>query len=219
MKRICDMKGFRLGLFAACAAMAMTAQARVCAVSDFESVAGCEKGDEVLFTPESYNAEQLTLQFIARKCDLSKPVNRNSAGVVCVYAGNKEIVDGAKRLAKRRYQSVIDKAVKGKWLECANSYWKKTEEGRGDEIEPGDIVVMETVECEHDANGKETEGRTVSQRRFAIEKGHCVYLTHPRSGARIERVSEGVHEFIRIEKLSSNGRRRAPKARDGEMPI
>lgn len=68
-------------------------QARVCIVSNLDT-SGCQLGDELLYLPRSDGNEQLPLEFVAKKCDMNKTVAWTNSGVACIYAGDKEMVNG-----------------------------------------------------------------------------------------------------------------------------
>lgn len=182
------------------------AQARVCAVYNFDTQ-GCKKGDELLYLPQRYGSDQLPIDFIAKKCDMTKPFAWTNGGVTCIYAGTKEIVEGAVELQKRAYAKIYDAAKSGKeksWIKMGNdAYWRVISRSHGQQIRLGDRVKLFERQCRHDVDGTEHPGQGYVEAGFidAITKDHYLYKIQAPYGSEIEVIRPNDHGYLMAERL------------------
>lgn len=179
------------------------AQARVCIVSNLDT-SGCQLGDELLYLPRSDGNEQLPLEFVAKKCDMNKTVAWTNSGVACIYAGDKEMVNGHHESKRKAYATVYESAggILSTWTQMDNgAYWKIRENGKGDVVKLGERIELAEKICNHDIDGEEhpAEDYTDAKPIEKLTKDHYVYKLKPRHGAIIEVVGETYHVFVKVK--------------------
>lgn len=187
-------------------AAAQTASARVCVVYD-SNTQGCQKGDELLYLPQRYGSDQLPIDFIAKKCDMSKQFAWTAGGVTCIYAGEKTVVEGARELQKRAYAKIYDAAKSGKdksWVKMGeDSYWRIVSRSQGEPVRVGDRVKLFERQCHHDADGKEHPEDGYMDAGFidAITKDHYLYQIKAPYGSEIEVIRPTDHGYLMAERI------------------
>ncbi len=185
---------------------ASSAQARVCVVYNADTQ-GCNKGDELLYLPQRYGSEQLPIDFIAKKCDMTKPFAWTKGGVTCIYAGQKEVVEGAVELQKRAYAKIYNEAKSGtdkSWVKMGDdAYWRVVTRSHGEAIQIGDRVKLFERQCRHDADGKEhpSEGYVDAGFIDSITKDHYIYMIKAPYGSEIEVIRPNDHGYLMAERL------------------
>ena len=201
-----------LVLLGICLPLAAT-QARVCIVSNFDT-SGCKRGDDLLFMPPSFGNEQFPIEFAGKKCDLSKPITLNKGGVVCTYAGTKEIVDGPTEALKVVYAAKYREAQSNpkEWVGFSNgTYWRvvpnligkvQNKNSISGPIAVGDYVNVYYASCWHE-NGQELLGEYVLDAEFEILEDHYLWQSGPlTNGCIVEKVGPTSHGFIRVEHVA-----------------
>lgn len=202
-------KPFRLLVLASLVAIPLTLQARVCVVHDLDTTA-CQKGDDLLFMPHTYGSEQLPIEFAGKKCDFNKQIALNKGGVVCTYAGAKEIVDAKEDPQKKNYAakySEVQQNAEG-WYQYDDQYWRllpeqgevKKAESNLDAIQEGDLVQLYIAECQHDENGVETRGEFKLGSLLPVDASFFLKVGKLRNGSVLETVTPTSHSFVQVKK-------------------
>ncbi len=63
--------------------------------------AGYSKSDDLYYAPKELVNKDSFVRFAAEKCDFTKEIVVTGGGVACVYAGEKQIRDGAAEKRKK----------------------------------------------------------------------------------------------------------------------
>lgn len=210
------MKIRTLSILADALFLASAASARVCMVYDFDT-RGCRAGDDLLYMPRSFGNEQLPIEFVGKKCNMSKPIALTKGGVACTYAGPKNVVEGAEEFQRTVYRSTFEsaqgeaRANKGGWVAIENGeYWRVLPQeqsslkgGTGEKIKLGDRVELYYAACRHEADdvhnrpdSYEPEGAIDS-----IEETHYLWMAGSLfDGAVVEVVGPARHGFVGVKK-------------------
>ncbi len=191
------------------------ANARVCIVTTFNllglygtnvdvDVMGCEKGDELRFLPNQWGNEQLPLLFASENCDMNKAIIYNNSGVICTYAGRKELVDGRALLTEKKYKKTYEMASSGgkEWRESdRNSYWRISKRVGTEPIKEGDRIQASWTECEHSyALNAENRGKAQDFNPFFVENESILLSLGASYGDELEVVSKTSHSFVTYKK-------------------
>lgn len=176
---------------------------RICEATELYQIAGCNKGDQLVFTPGSWGNEQFPI-WAARNCDLNKSAIWTKAGLTCIYAGPRERVSAGQMLNQKKYKPLYDQvaAKPDGWKKMDNGeYWRLSEQGAGSDITDGMSVRTEYAECEHTVSGEELgKGNYKNGSSFKVTKDHYIFMLNPKSGAIIEYVSPKEHTFLKVFK-------------------
>lgn len=57
----------------------------------------CERGQKVVFLPQSWGNDQLPIMFAGMNCDLRFNVVSNNGGVTCIFVGKSEMEEAAEK--------------------------------------------------------------------------------------------------------------------------
>ena len=182
---------------------------RICYVTDFDT-RGCKKGDTILFLPEKWGNEQLPVNFAAQNCDFSKQIAWTNGGVTCIFAGDKEVVEGAAEVTRISYSKLFEQ-VSSKpegWKRFGSgndlSYWRVVERSTGETMQEGDMVSFRDKTCKHDFDGTERPQANFvksNSRIGKLTKEHWLYQMQAPYGSVIEVVGPATHYFMMPEKV------------------
>ena len=182
---------------------APSADAKLCMATGDDDVEGCEKGDDLLFTPPSWGSEQYPLRIAAWYCDLSRPVALTNGGVVCTYSGPKEGYKGSEGLERRKYAALYNsvKADPNGWTRMDNGrYWRVTEKASdGIPFKEGDKVVFDEITCAHSADGSEELQEPFENTVDAINSKYYLWQSGARYGDTVEIVGRDAHAFLKVK--------------------
>lgn len=193
------------------------ANARVCIVKTFNilgmdgtnidvDVMGCEKGDELRYLPDRWGHEQLPLLFASENCDMNKAIIYNNSGVICTYAGRKELVDGKKLLTEKQYKKTYEMASSGgkEWMESdEGNFWRISKRVGTEPIKEGDRIQRSWTECEHNlATNTESRGKAETGKPYFVQKNSMPIALGANYGDELEVVSKTFHGFATYKKAA-----------------
>lgn len=173
---------------------------RGCILSDLNDIAGCQKGDQLIYLPPKFGNEQIPV-LAAAFCDLRLSVVWTNGGLTCIYAGQRYTVKARDEIEAKKYRALYNevKANPDGWLKTEDDeFWRVETQGTGIDIAAGVTVRVERAECEHDLQGEEvsrTDFEGVAEQKI-MEKSIIEQL-HAKEGATIEIVSPTKHSFLR----------------------
>ena len=135
---------------------------------------------------------------------MNKAIIYNNSGVICTYAGQKELVDGRALLTQKKYRKTYEMASSGskEWQKSDRSrYWRISKRVGTEPIKEGDRILASWAECLHSlALNTEYRDKAKDGNPFFVENDSMLISLGANYGDELEVVSETSHSFVTYKK-------------------